>query len=142
MPEGTFAIIVLLLLAAFAILVLVRTVRIVQQQTALIIERLGRYSRTLEGGLHILRAVVGVLGVVVALVPFQAEMVQRRPWDRLFNLPPETRGGWPAVQVALDCLRMPGAIATMVLLVLALVVLAWPSRAARQAASEPEALPA
>jgi regulator of protease activity HflC (stomatin/prohibitin superfamily) len=34
--------------------VLVRTVRIVPQQTALIIERLGRYSRTLEGGIHIL----------------------------------------------------------------------------------------
>ena len=31
-----------------------RTVRIVPQQTALIIERLGRYSRTLEGGMHFL----------------------------------------------------------------------------------------
>ena len=41
-------------LAAFVIIVLVRTVRVVPQQTALIIERLGRYSRTLEGGLHIL----------------------------------------------------------------------------------------
>ena len=33
---------------------IVRTVRIVPQQTALIIERLGRYSRTLEPGLHFL----------------------------------------------------------------------------------------
>ena len=33
---------------------LFRTVRIVPQQTALIIERLGRYARTLEGGIHIL----------------------------------------------------------------------------------------
>ena len=31
----------------------------------------------------------------------------------------------------LDCLRMPGAVATMVLLVLALVVLAWPAARAR-----------
>ena len=54
MPDGIFPLVVLLLLAAFAIIVLVRTVRIVPQQTALIIERLGRYSRTLEGGLHIL----------------------------------------------------------------------------------------
>jgi regulator of protease activity HflC (stomatin/prohibitin superfamily) len=54
MPDGLVLPIVLLLLGAFAILVLVRTVRIVPQQTALIIERLGRYSRTLEGGLHIL----------------------------------------------------------------------------------------
>ena len=42
--------IVLLLLVVFVIIVIVRTVRIVPQQTALIIERLGRYSRTLEGG--------------------------------------------------------------------------------------------
>jgi regulator of protease activity HflC (stomatin/prohibitin superfamily) len=54
MPDGLVLPIVLLLLGAFAILVLVRTVRVVPQQTALIIERLGRYSRTLEGGLHIL----------------------------------------------------------------------------------------
>jgi len=46
--------IVLLLLVAFALIVLFRTVRIVPQQTALIIERLGRYSRTLEGGIHFL----------------------------------------------------------------------------------------
>jgi regulator of protease activity HflC (stomatin/prohibitin superfamily) len=46
--------IVLLVLVAFALIVLFRTVRIVPQQTALIIERLGRYSRTLEGGIHFL----------------------------------------------------------------------------------------
>ncbi|WP_082590985.1 SPFH domain-containing protein [Phycicoccus sp. Soil748] len=46
--------IVLLLLVVFAAIVIIRTVRIVPQQTALIIERLGRYSRTLEGGIHFL----------------------------------------------------------------------------------------
>lgn len=46
--------IVLLILVAFALIVLFRTVRIVPQQTALIIERLGRYARTLEGGIHFL----------------------------------------------------------------------------------------
>jgi regulator of protease activity HflC (stomatin/prohibitin superfamily) len=46
--------IVLFLLIVFALIVLFRTVRIVPQQTALIIERLGRYSRTLEGGIHFL----------------------------------------------------------------------------------------
>jgi regulator of protease activity HflC (stomatin/prohibitin superfamily) len=46
--------IVLLILVAFALVVLFRTVRIVPQQTALIIERLGRYARTLEGGIHFL----------------------------------------------------------------------------------------
>ena len=46
--------VVLLILVAFALIVLFRTVRIVPQQTALIIERLGRYARTLEGGIHFL----------------------------------------------------------------------------------------
>ena len=44
----------LLALVAFAVVTLFKTVRIVPQQTTLIIERLGRYSRTLEGGLHFL----------------------------------------------------------------------------------------
>ncbi len=52
MPSA--GIIVLLLLLLFALIVIVRTVRIVPQQTALIIERLGRYARTLEGGIHFL----------------------------------------------------------------------------------------
>lgn len=46
--------IVLGLLLLFAVIVIVRTVRIVPQQTALIIERLGRYHATLEGGIHFL----------------------------------------------------------------------------------------
>ncbi len=54
MTSGLLSLIVLLLLALFVIIVLVRTVRIVPQQTAIIVERLGRYSRTLEAGLHLL----------------------------------------------------------------------------------------
>ncbi|EAP99140.1 putative secreted protein [Janibacter sp. HTCC2649] len=46
--------IILGLLLLFAVIVIVRTVRIVPQQTALIIERLGRYHATLEGGIHFL----------------------------------------------------------------------------------------
>ncbi len=46
--------IVLLALIAFGIVVVFRTVRIVPQQTAVIIERLGRYQRTLDPGLHFL----------------------------------------------------------------------------------------
>ncbi|MGE9807615.1 SPFH domain-containing protein [Janibacter sp. G1551] len=44
----------LLALIVFALVILFKTVRIVPQQTALIIERLGRYARTLEGGIHVL----------------------------------------------------------------------------------------
>ena len=51
---GAIGLIVLLLLLVFAIIVIMRTIRIVPQQTSLIIERLGRYSRTLEGGIHFL----------------------------------------------------------------------------------------
>src|SRR5690348_4899243 len=46
--------VVLLALVVLALVILFRTIRIVPQQTALIIERLGRYSRTLEGGIHFL----------------------------------------------------------------------------------------
>ena len=45
---------VLALVALFVITALFRAVRIVPQASALIIERLGRYSRTLEPGLHLL----------------------------------------------------------------------------------------
>ena len=48
---------ILIFLAAlllFALVILFKTVRIVPQQTSLIIERLGRYARTLEGGIHVL----------------------------------------------------------------------------------------
>ncbi|XVX21946.1 SPFH domain-containing protein [Actinomycetota bacterium] len=48
------AMIVLGLLVLFAVIVIMRTIKIVPQQTSLIIERLGRYSRTLEGGIHFL----------------------------------------------------------------------------------------
>ena len=42
------------LLVIFALVVLIRTVRIVPQQTAQIVERLGSYSRTLDDGMHFL----------------------------------------------------------------------------------------
>jgi len=47
-------VIVLVLLLVFVAITVVRAVRIVPQASALIVERLGRYSRTLEAGLHIL----------------------------------------------------------------------------------------
>ncbi|HEY5515984.1 MAG TPA: SPFH domain-containing protein [Pengzhenrongella sp.] len=46
--------VVLALLLLFVFVALVRSVRIVPQAVALVIERLGRYSRTLEPGLHLL----------------------------------------------------------------------------------------
>jgi regulator of protease activity HflC (stomatin/prohibitin superfamily) len=76
MPDGLITIIVLVLLAAFVIIVLVRTVRVVPQQTALIIERLGRYSRTLEGGLHFL---VPFVDLVRANIDLREQVVSFPP---------------------------------------------------------------
>ncbi len=46
--------IVLFLLIAFTVMALIRAVRIVPQATAIIVERLGRFHRALEPGLHFL----------------------------------------------------------------------------------------
>ena len=53
-PAGLATLVVLALLVLFALVVVARTVRIVPQATAQLIERLGRYSRTLDAGLHLL----------------------------------------------------------------------------------------
>ena len=76
MTSGLLSLIVLLLLALFVIIVLVRTVKIVPQQTALIVERLGRYSRTLEPGLHLL---VPFVDVVRANIDLREQVVSFPP---------------------------------------------------------------
>ena len=50
--------IVLVVLAAIVAIVLFKTVRIVPQASVFVIERLGKYSRTLEPGIHLLVPVV------------------------------------------------------------------------------------
>jgi regulator of protease activity HflC (stomatin/prohibitin superfamily) len=75
--SGTIAtLVVLALLVLFALVVLARTVRIVPQATAQLVERLGRYSRTLDAGLHLLipfidrvRATVDLREQVVSFPP-------------------------------------------------------------------------
>lgn len=52
MPEVTA--ILVLLLAGILLAVLAKTVRVVPQASVFVIERLGRYSRTLEPGIHLL----------------------------------------------------------------------------------------
>jgi regulator of protease activity HflC (stomatin/prohibitin superfamily) len=47
-------VIVLVLAIVFVIVLLVKTMQIVPQRAAYIVERLGKYSNTLEAGLHIL----------------------------------------------------------------------------------------
>jgi regulator of protease activity HflC (stomatin/prohibitin superfamily) len=74
--EQIVVLVVLALLLLFVIIVIARTIRVVSQATAIIIERLGRYSRTLEAGLHLLipfidkpRAIVDLREQVVSFPP-------------------------------------------------------------------------
>ena len=50
----TLGVILLVIIALFVVITLVRSVRIVSQTQAWIVERLGRYRKTLHAGLHIL----------------------------------------------------------------------------------------
>lgn len=53
-PGSVVGLVVLGLLALFIIVAIIRAVQIVPQATALIVERLGRYSSTMNAGLHFL----------------------------------------------------------------------------------------
>ena len=59
------ALIVVLAITAFVLAVLGKTVRIVPQGNAVIVERLGRYQRTLEPGLALVVPFVDKLGAPV-----------------------------------------------------------------------------
>jgi regulator of protease activity HflC (stomatin/prohibitin superfamily) len=71
------ALIVLLVVAVFVLLVLARTIRIVPQARAGVVERLGRYSRTLNPGLTI----------VVPFIDRIREMVDLR--EQVVSFPPQ-----------------------------------------------------
>jgi regulator of protease activity HflC (stomatin/prohibitin superfamily) len=70
------ALIVLVVVAFFAVVVLIRTLRIIPQARAAVVERLGRYARTLEPGIHVLvpfadrvRAMIDLREQVVSFPP-------------------------------------------------------------------------
>jgi len=75
-PQTVALLAVLALLVVFVLTAVARAVRIVPQATAVIVERLGRYARTLDPGLHFLvpfvdrpRAVVDLREQVVSFPP-------------------------------------------------------------------------
>src|SRR5213596_1808008 len=70
------ALIVLLIVAAVVIFVLFRTVRIVPQARATVVERLGRYSRTLDAGLVI---VVPFVDRIRATIDLREQVVSFEP---------------------------------------------------------------
>ncbi len=73
---GIVALVVLALVVIFVLTTIAKAIRIVPQATAVIVERLGRYSQTLDAGLHFLipfidrpRAVVDLREQVVSFPP-------------------------------------------------------------------------
>src|SRR4051794_39510985 len=76
MSGNAIGLIVVLLFVLFVVMTIIRAVRVVSQASSVIVERLGRYSRTLEPGLHFLipfvdrpRATVDLREQVVSFPP-------------------------------------------------------------------------
>ncbi|WP_432519406.1 SPFH domain-containing protein [Kineococcus sp. SYSU DK006] len=72
----TVTLIVLVLVVVFVAAVIIRTIRIVPQATAVIVERLGRYKTTLDAGLHFL---VPFIDKVRATVDLREQVVSFPP---------------------------------------------------------------
>src|SRR5213594_1628145 len=73
---ATATLIVLLVVALFVLIVLARTVRIVPQARAGVIERLGRYNRTLDAGLAI---VIPFIDRLRPLIDLREQVVSFKP---------------------------------------------------------------
>jgi regulator of protease activity HflC (stomatin/prohibitin superfamily) len=71
-----YTLIVLLVVALFVLIVLARTVRIIPQARAGVVERLGRYSRTLDAGLTI---VVPFVDRLRPLIDLREQVVSFKP---------------------------------------------------------------
>lgn len=79
-----------LALVAFAVVFVLMSIRIVPQQSIYIVERLGRYSRTLEAGLHM-------------MVPFVDRVAYRSELkERVLDIPPQICITKDNVQVTVD----------------------------------------
>jgi regulator of protease activity HflC (stomatin/prohibitin superfamily) len=77
-PAQVWLLIALLALAIFAISILARSIRIVPQAQAYIVQRLGRYSRTLDAGLHLLVPFIDTVRAKVAL------------WEQVVSFAPQS----------------------------------------------------
>ena len=91
--------IVALVLLALVLYTVSRTVRIVPQASVFVIERLGRYSRTLNPGIHLLAPVVDKVRVKVDIreqvVGFPPQSACRwripNPWSSTLPVMPRCR---------------------------------------------------
>ena len=59
--------IVLIALAFFIIIIFLKTIRIVPQRSAFIVERLGKYKTTFDAGFHILIPFIDRIGYKLSL---------------------------------------------------------------------------
>lgn len=83
-------IVILLLVAIFIIIVFFKTARVVPQKTVFIIERLGKYSKTLDAGFHI-------------LIPFIDRVAYKHSMKELaIDVPPQTCITKDNIQVDVD----------------------------------------
>jgi regulator of protease activity HflC (stomatin/prohibitin superfamily) len=77
-PGGAVLTVILVGILLFALVVFFKTIRIVPQKTAFIVERLGKYSKTLEAGFHI-------------LVPFLDKVAYRHTLkEQAVDVPPQS----------------------------------------------------
>src|SRR5260370_35413595 len=91
---GTGSIVELAVVGLFAILVIyamISTVRVVPQQSAWIVERLGRYERTLLGGLQILTPFVDAIRAEIDLRE-QAGTIAEQDCSPKDNVPADVDG--------------------------------------------------
>lgn len=83
-------IIILVVLAIFIIIIFFKTARVVPQKTVFIIERLGKYSKTLDAGFHI-------------LIPFIDVVAYKHSMKELaIDVPPQTCITKDNIQVEVD----------------------------------------
>src|SRR3954454_3111720 len=75
-PSSAIGLIVALLFVLFVLTTIVRAVRVVSQASAVIVERLGRYSRTLDAGPHFL---IPFVDQVRARVDLREQVVSFQP---------------------------------------------------------------
>jgi hypothetical protein len=85
------------------------------------------FARRRSGALHLLRAVVGALGLFVAIAPFKGEFDAPTLWPDVGRLVGEGLTG-AGVQLVLDRVRQPGTFAAILLFATSFIVLAWPRR--------------
>jgi len=73
------ATIIAVLLALFAVVTIIKCIRIVPQQSAFIVERLGKFHATLDAGLHILIPFVDRVAYRVPLQEIPMDTDPKRP---------------------------------------------------------------